>query len=73
MDTHYNWNDATFKTRSGQSLNLAVNAVADVLHAFYSEAVVPEFPSNAILSLLLFLILPIVLFALRRKSRANKA
>jgi hypothetical protein len=73
MGTHYNWSDATFKNRAGQSLNLAVNAVADVLHAFYSEVVVPEFPSNAILSFLLFLILPVFLFASRRNVLANKA
>jgi hypothetical protein len=41
MDHHYNWNDATFKNRCGESLNLAVNAVADVLHSFYNE-VIPE-------------------------------
>lgn len=45
MDQHYNWNDYTFKSRAGESLNLAVNAVADVLHTFYSETAIPEFPS----------------------------
>jgi hypothetical protein len=73
MDQHYNWNDVTFRNRAGESLNLAVNAVADVLHAFYSEVIVPEFPSSAILSLLLFLILPVSLFALRRKALDKKA
>jgi hypothetical protein len=34
MDQHYNWNDVTFRNRAGESLNLAVNAVADVLHAY---------------------------------------
>lgn len=32
MDQNYNWSDPTFESRCGESLNLAVNAVADVLH-----------------------------------------
>jgi hypothetical protein len=68
MDQHYNWNDATFKNRSGESLNLAVNAVADVLHTFSAEGVViPEFPATFILGLLLFLALPVVFFVKRKK------
>jgi hypothetical protein len=42
MDQNYDWSAAEFKNRSGESLNLAVNLVADVLHTFYSEAVIPE-------------------------------
>jgi len=38
MDTNYNWKDPTFSNRCGQSLNLAVNDVADVLHTLYQEA-----------------------------------
>lgn len=38
MDQHYNWNDPTFRDRCGESLNLAVNYVADVLHSLYVEA-----------------------------------
>jgi hypothetical protein len=38
MDTNYNWNNPTFIGRSGESLNLAVNTVADVLHTLYQEA-----------------------------------
>jgi hypothetical protein len=68
MDQHYNWNDATFKNRSGESLNLAVNAVADVLHTFSAEGVViPEFPPTFILAMLLFLALPVVFFVKRKK------
>jgi hypothetical protein len=50
MDQNYNWNDATFKNRCGESLNLAVNLVADVLHTFYTGAIIPEFPSLIILA-----------------------
>ena len=38
MDTNYNWNNSTFSDRCGQSLNLAVNAVTDVLHTLYQAA-----------------------------------
>jgi hypothetical protein len=37
MDQNYNWSDPTFKNRCGESLNLAVNLIADVLHTFYLE------------------------------------
>ena len=37
MDTHYNWSDSAFSGRCGESLNLAVNAVADVLHTLYIQ------------------------------------
>ncbi len=42
MDQHYNWSDPTYRNRCGESLNIATNAVADVLHAFYSETVAPS-------------------------------
>ncbi len=38
MDTNYNWNNPTFSGRCGQSLNLAVNTVADVLHTLYQAS-----------------------------------
>ena len=38
IDSNYNWNNPTFSGRSGQSLNLAVNGIADVLHTLYQEA-----------------------------------
>ena len=41
MDQNYNWSNPTFKNRCGESLNLAVNYLADVLHTFYLEVVLP--------------------------------
>ncbi|MDW8023868.1 MAG: hypothetical protein RMJ15_09075 [Nitrososphaerota archaeon] len=38
MDQNYNWNNPTFMNRCGESLNLAVNLIADVLHTLYVEA-----------------------------------
>jgi hypothetical protein len=71
MDQNYNWNDATFKNRSGESLNLAVNLIADVLHTFYAEAIIPEFPSNIALAMLMLLALPVVFYA-KKKSLKKK-
>jgi hypothetical protein len=51
MDNNYNWNSQTFSNRAGESLDLAVNSVADVLHTLYSESsnTIPEFPTMQIL------------------------
>ncbi|MEM3697678.1 MAG: lamin tail domain-containing protein, partial [Candidatus Bathyarchaeia archaeon] len=38
MDLNYNWSDPKFVNRVGQSLNLAVNYISDVLHTLYVEA-----------------------------------
>ena len=73
MDQHYNWNDATFKNRSGESLNLAVNSVADILHTFSTEVtVIPEFSSGFVMAILLFLMVPVV-FYVKKKGLQKKA
>jgi len=64
MDQHYNWSDAAFRNRSGESLNLAVNQVADVLHTFYSEAIIPELPTWTILPL--FMIVTLFVIAVKK-------
>jgi hypothetical protein len=38
MDGHYDTSSAVFLDRAGESLNLAVNGVADVLSILYDEA-----------------------------------
>ncbi|RZN33261.1 MAG: hypothetical protein EF813_11200 [Methanosarcinales archaeon] len=38
MDSHYNWSNPEFRDECGESLNLATNAIADVLHTLYNEA-----------------------------------
>jgi len=35
MDSNYNWTNPTFRNRCGESLNLAVNLLTDVLHTLY--------------------------------------
>jgi len=46
MDQNYNWSNVTFKNRCGESLNLAVNMISDVLHTFYSETPTPTPPPS---------------------------
>jgi hypothetical protein len=38
MDSNYDWSSSVFKNRCGESLNLATNHVADVLHTLYVAA-----------------------------------
>jgi len=38
MDQHYNWSDPSFRDRCGESLNLAVNYLADVLHTLQTKS-----------------------------------
>lgn len=39
MDGNYDWSNPQFVDRCGESLNYAVNLIADVLHSFYLEIV----------------------------------
>jgi hypothetical protein len=45
MDNNYNWTNPNFSSRCGQSLNLAVNSIADVLHTLYQESAPNSTPS----------------------------
>jgi hypothetical protein len=38
MEENYDWSNSAFKDRCGESLNLAVNYVADVLHSLYVDS-----------------------------------
>ena len=38
MDKNYNWSNPTFKNRCGESLDLAVNYLTDVLHTLYVQS-----------------------------------
>jgi hypothetical protein len=59
MDNNYNWNNPTFANRAGESLNLAVNSVADILHTLYSESsnTIPEFSTTQILTVTMLTVL----------------
>ncbi len=66
MDTNYNWSSPVFVERSAESLNAAVNSVADVLHTLYLESqvsVTPEFSATELLALLMITVLFTALLA----------
>ncbi|MGB9718647.1 MAG: InlB B-repeat-containing protein [Thermoproteota archaeon] len=44
MDRNYDWSNPVFRNRCGESINLAVNLVADVLHTFYLKISSPYPP-----------------------------
>ena len=46
MDQNYSWKNQTFKNRAGESLNLAANYLADVLHTLYQESSVTAPPTT---------------------------
>jgi hypothetical protein len=71
MDQNYNWNNAIFRNRFGESLNLAVNLIADVLHTFYVEEVIPEFPPSLILPLFIILT-TLVILCIKKKGICEK-
>jgi len=48
MDQNYDWNNPTFKNRAGESLNLAVNTLADVLHTLAVESKVESVPAEPV-------------------------
>jgi hypothetical protein len=51
MDNNYNWSNPTFRNRCGESLNLAVNLVADVLHTLYiSRSNCTEIPNHVVIN-----------------------
>jgi hypothetical protein len=52
MDQNYDWNNAEFKNRCGESLNLAVNYLADVLHTLSRALAVSVSPDPASVHLL---------------------
>jgi hypothetical protein len=72
MDKNYDWSNPIFKNRCGESLNLAVNLIADVLHTFYVKEVIPEFPSSLILPLFMVLAIPAVLYFRKKALRKVK-
>jgi hypothetical protein len=68
MENNYNWDDSTFRNRCGESLNLAVNLIADVLHTFYVKEMVPEFQSSIIIPLFMVVTVVAVLWRMKRKQ-----
>lgn len=71
MNQSYDWNNPTFVNRCGESINLAVNLIADVLHTFYVEAV-PEFP-HIIMLLLSIIIITLAVICTKKLIRIRGA
>ncbi len=67
MDQNYNWSNPTFRNRCGESLNLAVNLIADLLHTFYVKEVIPEFPLSIIMPIAMVTAVIVVLYAMKKK------
>ena len=72
MNQNYDWSNPIFKNRCGESLNLTVNLIADVLHTFYVREVIPEFPSSLILILFIIISIPIFIYARKIVLRKRK-
>jgi len=71
MDNNYNRSNMVFGNRCRESLNLAVNVVADVLHTFYVQAAVPKFPIYVILLPFVVFIVAVLFFLSRRKKKGT--
>jgi hypothetical protein len=78
MNLNYNWSNPTYVARCGESLNVAVNAVADVLHTLYQEAtlspsptpLVPEFPE--VFAVTVMLIIMATTFVFKKSSKHER-
>lgn len=68
MDQNYDWSNPTFRNRCGESLNLAVNLIADVLHTFYGSEIISEFPSGIIMPIFAITITVVITIYLRKKK-----
>lgn len=75
MDANYGWGDSAFRERCNESLNLAVNALADVLHTLYLEAGLEQISAPSISTTLLIeagaavAVVIVLALALRRPRR----
>ena len=76
MDQNYDWSNPTFKNRCGESLNLAVNYLADVLHTLWLEAgkPIPEFAFNIAMALILpaAILLAVAVLRIRLLHKRNR-
>jgi len=64
VDENYNPADAIFQRRVCESINFAVNLLADVIYSVAQASGIPEFP-NAAVSVLLVMVIAVVVFRKR--------
>jgi len=69
MDQHYDWSNSEFRSRAGESLNKAVNILADVLHGFWlaSGQPIPEFEIPLVALVLGVAAVFVVMYPIKRK------
>jgi hypothetical protein len=73
MNNSYSTSNPTYWNRAGESLNFAVNAIADVLHTLYVESgnAVPEYPSTLVLSVVILLTTGVVVVYIKTPKKSN--
>jgi hypothetical protein len=69
MDQHYDWSDSGFRSRVGESLNKAVNLLADVLYGLWLAAgqPIPEFEIPLVSLVLGVAAVFVVIYPIKRK------
>jgi hypothetical protein len=75
MNLNYDWSNPAYTDRCGESLNVAVNAVADILHTLYQEAtpsasptpIVPELPAVMAMVLVLTILATTIVLKAHKK------
>jgi hypothetical protein len=72
MNNSYSTSNPTYWNRAGESLNLAVNAIADVLHSLYVESgnIIPEVPSLQVLSATMLLSTMVAIIYAKKHKKA---
>ncbi len=71
MDDNYNWSNLDVQMQAGESLNLAVNMLADVLYTFSTVRTIPEFPNTFIFTTLFLAISSLTLAICIVKKNKN--
>lgn len=72
MDQNYDWSNPAFRNRCGESLNLAVNLIADILYTFNIATTIPEYQQEAMLPFLVILTLDIAFYASRKRKTSER-
>lgn len=71
MDDNYNPNNALFKERTGESLNLVMNLLADVIYGVSTSVGIPEFAKPSAV-LIVVLILAVLVIRMRRSAHLKQ-
>lgn len=73
MDQNYDWTDPRFKDRAGESINLAVNLLADVLHTLSQQSPRNEYSVVPYIVLgVAIVVIAVVVIYRRQKEKATR-